>query len=132
MNLLELHDSTLSSIAVTTDLAVLTLRPAIIHRCAGRPGIDAGTCWTQDAGLTIVHPSHSPLPENLPSDISDGDVRACGEIYRNGFPAPTVLTGAIELRLVLVTAEPFTVRGETLTVKLIGARKFLDNFPGSA
>ena len=50
---IELHDSDLAAVKVAGDAVILCFHPAYIHRSAGKPGIDAGTGWTQDATITI-------------------------------------------------------------------------------
>jgi hypothetical protein len=46
----EIHDSTLESIETHSEVLVAMLS-AYVHRSSGRPGIDAGTGWSQTVRL---------------------------------------------------------------------------------
>jgi hypothetical protein len=50
---IEIHDSELMSFEVSDDHIILELSPAYIHMSDGRPGIDVGTGWIQNAVIRV-------------------------------------------------------------------------------
>ncbi len=50
---IEIHDSTLDQITLESDVAVLHFPKVYIHSSEGRPSIDAGSGWTQEAVIRI-------------------------------------------------------------------------------
>ena len=50
---IEIHDSALDRITLEGGTAVLYFPKVYIHSSEGRPAIDAGTCWTQEAVIRI-------------------------------------------------------------------------------
>lgn len=72
---IELHDSTFDG--VRKDGTDLTLRfsAAYTHQSGGKPGVDAGSGWVQEAILHVRGGSVNGEIENLPCDLWDGDLR---------------------------------------------------------
>lgn len=50
---IEIHDSALDRITLEGGVAVLHFPEVYIHLSEGRPAIDAGTGWTQEAAIRI-------------------------------------------------------------------------------
>jgi hypothetical protein len=50
---IEIHDSALDRITLEGGMAVLYFPEVYIHLSEGRPAIDAGTGWTQEAVIRI-------------------------------------------------------------------------------
>ena len=125
---IELHDSELASISFNDGSTIVSLQPAYIHRCEGRPGIDAGTGWLQNATLTFDGSSPFLYPAHLPETVSDGSLRIDSAIYPNVIPANGLFGRAIELSILLTSAGTFTVCGQRLSIELHGEAVFVENF----
>ena len=77
-----MHDSLLESWSVCGETLVLSLR-AYVHTSDGKPGIDAGTGWTQTA---LIHLLDSHVEGKMPDSdaaISDGELRLDAEVSSN-------------------------------------------------
>lgn len=51
--LIELHDSDVLDVTLDGDDVVIAMS-AYVHESEGRPGIDAGTGWTQPVRVTVI------------------------------------------------------------------------------
>jgi hypothetical protein len=129
---IELHDSELVTVSSMGDSTVLSFCPAYIHRSEGRPGIDAGTGWTQAVTLTIRGASgFSPVA--LPATVSTGWLRIGGDLRRNVIPAAGTFEGPIEFSAV-VFAKEFTIKGDIiirgshLTIASQGEPSYVEDF----
>ncbi len=126
---IELHDSTVRAITKSDDSLVVEFRPAYVHSSEGRPGLDPGTGWTQDADLVIRECNSWPTAAELPAWISDGELIVGEERYPNVIPIPLDRKRAdVRLALVMVTAETFSIRGRGVELKLVGDAQFVENF----
>ena len=129
---IELHDSELGAVTLTDDTAILSLRPANLHRSAGRPGSDAGSGWSQDATITILGVTHADVLSNpMPITISDGFLRIESHVYENIIPAPANFAAAIELRLVPSNCDAITIRGGHIKIELSGPATYIEKFGAS-
>ncbi|MGB8356920.1 MAG: hypothetical protein WCD79_23690 [Chthoniobacteraceae bacterium] len=126
---IELHDSDLAAVEFANETAILSLRPAYIHRSEGRPGIDAGSGWIQDATLTIFAAESVVPPSRLPATIWDGFFRVGNHTYDNTIPVAASFDGAIELHIVLNSSETVTIRGERIEIALMGRARYVEEFP---
>ena len=52
---IEIHDSAVDQITLEASVAVLHFPEVYIHSSEGRPTIDAGTGWTQEAVIRIAN-----------------------------------------------------------------------------
>ncbi|MFA5193095.1 MAG: hypothetical protein WC740_20490 [Verrucomicrobiia bacterium] len=125
---IELHDSTLAAVGFSRAEAVLSLRPAYIHRSSGRPGIDHGTGWVQDATITIFNASATELPVRLPADVSEGGLCVADKLYQNILPVLDSTGEAVVVELLLVTAEKLSIRGNGIRIRFSGAAKYVEDF----
>jgi hypothetical protein len=124
---IELHDSKLDAVTVTDGTAVLSLRPAYIHRSIARPAIDAGSGWTQDATITITEASLS-ASVMLPAIVFEGEVRIGDEILRNIIPTRARFQGAVAIELFLSPAQTLVVRGSSLAIDVQGEPSYVEKF----
>lgn len=129
---IELHDSELVAVSSSEDSIILSLSPAYIHRSSGRPGIDAGTGWTQAATLTIIG-SSAFSPVTLPATISQGRLRIGSDLYRNVIPAAGTFESPIEFSAVVFASDftirgDITIRGSGLTIALQGEPSYVEDF----
>src|SRR6266850_406680 len=93
---IEMHDSKLQSIAVSTGYVVLEFSPAYIHQSAGRPGIDAGTGWTQRAVVRVRGDVVSGSLTELPCRLSSGWITLNEHHYENEIPIPLSFDGDVK------------------------------------
>jgi hypothetical protein len=125
---IELHDSELVAVSFNGDEAVVSVSPAYIHRSTGRPGVDAGSGWSQRATITIGGASPVSSTVLLPATISDGSLRIGGTLHRNVIPASATFEGIIEFSIVLSTAEAFTIPGQRISIQLHDEPSFVESF----
>ena len=125
---IELHDSELAAVTFSSGSAVLSLSSAYIHRSTGRPGLDAGSGWSQRATLTFGDTIPIPSLPQLPATISDGFLRIGSTLHSNVIPASGSFEDSIELSIVLTTAEPLTIRAQRVSIQLHGEPSFIESF----
>ena len=127
--IIELHDSTVGAISRVGNSLVVEFRPAYVHSSDGRPGLDPGTGWAQDADLVIREADCGPTAAELPAWISDGELIVGEERFPNVVPIPLDRRrDEVQLDLVMVTAETFSIRGRGVELKLLGDARFIENF----
>lgn len=125
--MIELHDSQLVAFSWADGVAIILLRPVHVHRSEGRPGVDAGTVWLQEAMFTVTNAAVSALGK-LPARVLDGSMRVGIEMRKNLIPSAGVFVADIELKLSLQGADHLTVRCDQLMVTLTGQAEFAENF----
>jgi hypothetical protein len=129
-SLVELHDSVLAALVLRDGDAVLSLRPAYIHRSSGRPGSDPGTGWTQDLEITITDATVSGSSGLLPAHISEGSLKIGNEDYPSALPM-VPLGSPVHLALVMETGSRVEIGGRRLTVVSVGEAQYVEEFPGA-
>lgn len=127
---IEIHDSELASVEVSDGDIILKLSPAYIHMSDGRPGIDAGTGWIQNAVIRVRGTAVAGSMSELPCDLWDGYLKVNGEHSDNLIPIPLAATGDIELHFTSRAGESVQVRGNRITLELLGEPKYIEDFPG--
>ena len=125
---LELHDSRLDQIALVDGAAIIHFPHAYIHKSSGTPGKDPGTGWSQEVQLILASASYSGTLPTLPNTISEGHLEV-GGIRHELVPLPFSRRGKATLALVFTDGTQFEVNGERPVLELIGAAKFLENYP---
>ena len=125
---LELHDSRLDQIALVDGAAIIHFPHAYIHKSRGTPGKDPGTGWSQEVQLILASASYAGTLPTLPNTISEGYLEV-GGIRHELVPLPFSRRGKATLALVFTDGTQFEVSGERPFVELIGAAKFLENYP---
>jgi len=125
---LELHDSRLDQIALVDGAAIIHFPHAYIHKSRGTPGKDPGTGWSQEVQLILASASYAGTLPTLPNTISEGYLEV-GGIRHELVPLPFSRRGKATLALVFNDGTPFEVSGERPSIELIGAAKFLENYP---
>jgi len=128
---IEIHDSKLQSIAISAGHVVLDFSSAYIHQSDGRPSIDAGTGWTQHAVIRVRGDVVSGSLTELPCDLSSGYLTLNGQHSDNLIPIPLSCDGDVELRLTSAFAESVQVRGNRVTLELLGEPDYVEQFPGA-
>jgi hypothetical protein len=128
---IEIHDSKLQSIAISVGDVVLDFSSAYVHQSDGRPGIDTGTGWTQHAVLRVRGDVVSGSLTRLPCHLSSGHLVLNGEHSDNEIPIPLSCDGYVQIHLTSVFGETVQVRGSRVTLELLGAPEYVEEFPGA-
>jgi len=129
---IEIHDSQLQSITISAGDVVLDFSSAYIHQSDGRPGIDAGTGWTQHVVIRIRGDVVSGSLKELPCDLWSGYLILNGRHSDNLIPIPLSFDGNVELHLTSGFAEEFVrVRGNRATLELLGEPHYVEQVPGA-
>lgn len=125
---IEIHDSRAAEIYREGDSVSVLLAPAYLHRSMGRPGIDSGTGWTQDARLVFGSGSVSGVVPELPCDIMNGELSLSGGRYTNEIPVPLQAAGSVELHLVFCPGCDVFITGTTVRLELLGEARYVEEF----
>ncbi|MFC3684674.1 hypothetical protein [Hydrogenophaga luteola] len=116
---IELHDSTLASVLVKENTAIVQLRPAYIHR--------SGKGWTQDADILIGDAQVDLAGAELPADLANGRVESEGGPYHNLLELPMKAPGPVSLTLELMFSEQvIRVSGNGAEVVLRGEPTYVE------
>jgi hypothetical protein len=135
---IEIHDSAVDQITLEASAAVLRFSEVYIHSSEGRPAIDAGTGWTQEAVIRVANAHIEGKFSQESRDayggyahyLSGGSLRINGSVSDNLIPIPLDVLGDIELTLEC-WGDVVRVHGNSLRVELIGTAKYVDEFhPG--
>ena len=118
---LELHDSEVSSVAVSSDSTVIHLSKAYVHASEGTPGVSAGDGFLHEAELSFERASATPA--------HDGLVRV-GSTRHSLLDLPFQASGEIELKLQFTSGAVlrFQARGVRCVVREPG--RWLEKYPG--
>jgi hypothetical protein len=128
---IEIHDSSLTSIAKRSDLLELRFH-AYIHTSLGTPGVDAGTGWTQDVMLVFDGGTLEGSITEWPAVLYDGTLEIDGEASKNIIPIPLDRKGNIQLTLKpSFMDDPIVVRGNHVHLERQGAPIYVEKFSGS-
>jgi hypothetical protein len=133
---IEIHDSALDQVTLEQDVAVLHFPHAYIHSSEGRPAIDTGTGWTQEAVLRIggakIEGSFSKESREAYGGgyvhyLSDGALTMDGNVSDNLIPIPLDVNGEIELTL-QCWSDIIRIYGSSAKLELIGTAKYVEEF----
>jgi hypothetical protein len=124
---IEFHDSTFDSLEKDGANVILRFSAAYIHESNGEPGVDAGSGWVQEALLHVVGASVNGEILELPSDLSDGDMRLGGDLFQM-VPIPLDYKGTVEINL--EENGKIRVAGTGVRLELVGEPKYIEEFPG--
>jgi hypothetical protein len=125
---IEIHDSKLDAISIRGGEAVLHFSEVYIHESTGRPGIDAGTGWVQEAVLSISDPDIKRSLSKFPADLLDGHIMLGESVLENEIPIPLSHKGAVELRLESWNDEVVLISGGSAQLELVGEPKYIEEF----
>jgi hypothetical protein len=125
---IELHDSRLSEVLSTDSGVTLHFTPVYLHRSTGRPGLDVGTGWVQDARLLFSNATVTGGPYEWPCDVMDGALVIGAKTHDNEIPVPLEFTGAVELRLAFGPRHTLTVTATKVRLELIGQPRYVEEF----
>jgi hypothetical protein len=125
---LELHDSTVVEVTRRGGTVVVEFRPASLHKSEGRPGVDAGTCWVQDARLIFTEASITGVLADLPCNVMDGDLAVDAGVQENVISVPVDSAGPCTLRLALDDVHVVTIVGRSVRLELVGQARYVEVF----
>jgi hypothetical protein len=126
--LIELHDSKVAEIGERNGTVSVHFIPAYLHKSEGRPGVDCGTGWVQEARLIFADAAASGDFPSLPCDVMDGEFVVGAERHDNEIPVPLAVTARIELRLVFDSIHTVTVKARRVRLELLGEPKYVEDF----
>ena len=126
---IEIHDSVLDSVCMEGSHAAVCFSHVYIHQSEGKPGVDAGTGWTQVAIIRIEDAVIGSSFTEWPRDLSDGYLKVDGEVFDNSIQIPLDQGGNVELRLEGWN-EVVLVSGTHITLELLGEAQYVEKFPG--
>ena len=135
---IEIHDSALQEIIVEGDAAVLHFPHVYIHESEGRPGVDAGTGWSQEAVLRI---GNARVEGSFPDGnrealagcnddvfcLNDGVLVINGAVSDNMIPIPLDVSGDVKLKLVC-WSNAVHISGTSAKLELIGEAEYVEDF----
>ena len=127
-NALELHDSRVSRINFSDGVASVHFSHVYIHKSAGRPGRDHGTCWSHEAQLILSEVESFGAMPLLPNTISEGFLEV-GGIKHELIPLPFKRKVGARLSLVFVDGAQLEIVGSKPFIELSGAPIYLEGFP---
>ena len=132
---IEIHDSAVDQITLEASAAVLRFPEVYIHSSEGRPAIDAGTGWTQEAVIRVANAHIEGKFSQESRDahggdahyLSGGSLSINGSVSDNLIPVPLDVQGDIELTLEC-WGDLIRVHGNSVSVELIGTAKYVEEF----
>ena len=125
---IELHDSIVAGIMKRTGEVVVHFLPAYLHKSEGRPGIDAGTGWVQEARLNFADGLIGGTFPDLPCVVMEGELVVGVERFNNQVPAPLAVTAHTELHLVFDSTHTLTVTGRAVRLEFLGEPSYVEEF----
>ena len=132
---IEIHDSVLDQIALVDETAVLHFPKVYIHSSEGRPAVDAGTGWAQEAVIRIqnAHILGQFSEESREShggdgwSLSDGSLRIDAVVSDNLILIPLDVQSHVELTMEC-WGEVLRIQGTSAKVELLGTAKYVEEF----
>ena len=132
---IEIHDSAVDQITLEAGVAVLHFPKVYIHSSEGRPSIDAGTGWTQEAVIRVANAHIEGKFSQESRDayrgyahyLSDGSLRINGSVSDNLIPIPLDVQGDIALTLEC-WGHVVHVHGNSGRLELIGRPEYVEEF----
>lgn len=128
---IEIHDSRVVGITNRDDAVIVHFQSAYLHKSEGRPGLDPGTGWVQEARLIFAEATTSGDFPDWPCGLIDGELIAGGERHYNLIPVPFETAMPVELRLTFDSVHVVTVIGPGAKLELVGEPKYIEEFKPS-
>ena len=122
-----MHDSKVQAIEAAGGLLRIVFSSAYVHRSTGRPGIDAGSGYTQPAELAFSGASWVGVPEQCSGTISDGSVLVADQSL-SLIPLPFSASGNIFAKIVFVSGDVLSVSATSVVCSCSGEPRFVENY----
>jgi hypothetical protein len=126
---LELHDSIIHQVTVFEDQLHLEFSSAYIHNSTGRPGIDAGLGYVQEAKITFTRAIFSGLSTDFSGSLFDGFIRVNLEEF-SLIPMTLNASGRIYAEFVFSSGATLKVTAKSVTCSGLGEPKYIESFAG--
>lgn len=126
-NSIELHDSTVSSIAIE-DRSVRIKLDAYVHRWNKVDAAWKGTGWIQPAEVVIVGAVITQQTE-FPVELGGGKIIVEDVVYNNLVPLPLSSSGPTMLQLHLVAGGVLEFCGDDLAMEAMGEGRYIEELP---
>jgi len=127
-SVIEIHDSRVAEICERKGTVVVHFKPAYLHKSEGRPGIDAGTGWVQEARLIFSEVFLNGDFPDWPCDIVDGEIIVAGVRHHNLIPVPLDVAQRAELRLICDSVHTVMISAAGVRLELIGEPRYVEDF----
>jgi hypothetical protein len=124
---IEFHDSTFDGTRQQGNDLTLRFSAAYIHESSGKPGVDAGSGWVQEALLHVRGGSVTGKIRELPCDLWNGALRL-GDKSFEMIPIPLDYDGQVEISL--EQDGSMRIAGTRVRLELIGTPSYVEEFPG--
>ena len=132
---IEIHDSALNEITLEAGMAVLHFPKVYIYSSDGRPALDAGSDWIQEAVIRIGNARVEGKFSQESRDaygryahcLSDGSLRINGNLSDNLIPIPLDVQGDIELTLEC-WGDVVHIHGNSAMLELVGTAEYVEEF----
>jgi hypothetical protein len=124
---IEIHDSILDDVVAGSAECLLHFKRVYIHRSTGRPGLDAGTVWVQEAQLRFREGVVGGRFSELPHDLHDGYIKLGESVLENSIPIPLDFEGEVEFRIE-GWGEVITVRARHVRLEMLGSAEYVEEF----
>src|SRR5262249_10238538 len=125
----ELHDSQVIAVEAAAGSVVVRLS-AYVHRSDGRPGFDAGSCWSEPVVLVFAGGTLEELPPELPCTLDDGRISGDAE-FAGLVPLPASIRSPVQFEALGLYGEQLLVRGAGFECFSTAEGKFIEAFPGA-
>jgi hypothetical protein len=132
---IEIHDSALDQIMLEAGEAVLHFPKVYMHSSDGRPAIDSGSGWIQEAVIRIgnaeIEGKFSQKSREAYGGcahyLSGGSLRISSSVSNNLIPIPLDVQGDIELTLEC-WGDIVRIHGNSVRLELIGKAEYAEEF----
>jgi hypothetical protein len=128
---IELHDSEVATIQLDGATLTICFTPACLHRSAGMPGVDSGTCWTQDAVMVLRGAQLWGDQPELPCTLSGGFAVLGEECYENLIPMEMAQSDAVKVHLTFDDGSEIHATADGFELHLVGSASYQQDYPGS-
>jgi hypothetical protein len=125
----ELHDSQVEGVDWQGEDCTVVLT-AYVHRSKGKPGIDAGSGWSQIAHVRVTHARLDEAFPILPLRLAGGRLLAQELELTNVIPVPSQFPGPVRLQLLGEGGESMVLVGDAAELVLVGDASYVDDFSG--
>jgi hypothetical protein len=126
--IIELHDSKVAELVTRDGAVIVHFLQAYLHKSEGRPGVDSGTGWVQEARLVLEGGSVSGIFPELPCDVVDGELVVGTHRHDNEIPVPLDVTAPAQLHLIFGSVHKVTVAANGVRLELLGEPKYVEDF----
>ena len=126
---LEFHDSKIHQVTVFEDQLHLEFSSAYIHCSTGRPGIDAGSGYVQEAKITFTNAIFSGLSTKCSGPLFDGFIRVNLEEF-SLIALPLNASGLICAEFVFSSGAILNVTAKAVTCSCLGEPTYVESFAG--